>query len=131
MVEGSANGCGLYLQKFKTVGKHWELCTIKGGGSMFPFEQDKNYFEGKTSELAKVIITEGYRFLQSCFSEPGWTLSDIDHVITHQVSMKSFEILAANSGFPIHKMIQVCDLYGNIASVSIPLSLHIAEKKGY
>lgn len=130
MVEGSANGCGLYLQKFKTVGKHWGLCTIKGGGSMFPFEQDKNYFEGKTSELAKVIITEGYRFLQSCFSEPGWTLSDIDHVITHQVSMKSFEILAANSGFPIHKMIQVCDLYGNIASVSIPLSLHIAEKKG-
>ena len=130
MVESSANGCGLYFQKFKTVGKYWELCTIKGGGSMYPFEPDKNYFEGKTAEMAHIIVAECSRFLQSCFSEPGWTISDIDHVITHQVSMKTFEILAANSGFPVQKIIQVCDLYGNIASVSIPLSLHIAEKRG-
>lgn len=130
LVESSANGCGIYFQKFKTVGKHWELCTIKGGGSMYPFEPDKNYFEGKTAELAQVFITEGGHFFQSCFSEPGWMLQDIDHVITHQVSMKTFEILASKSGFPAHKIIQVFDLYGNIASVSIPLSLHIAEKKG-
>jgi len=129
MVEQSANGCGLYFQKFKTVGKHWELCTIKGGGSMFPFNPDKNYFEGKTSELANVIIAEGSNFVQSSLLEAGWTLSDIDHVVTHQVSVKSFEALAAASGLPINKIIQVCDLYGNIASVSIPLSLHLAEKK--
>jgi 3-oxoacyl-[acyl-carrier-protein] synthase III len=130
MVESSSNGCGLYFQKFKTVGKHWQLCTIKGGGSMYPFEPEKNYFEGKTAELAQVLVAEGAYFFQSCFSMPGWTLPDINHVITHQVSMKSFEILATNSGFPVHKIIQICDLYGNIASVSIPLSLHIAEKKG-
>ena len=130
MVEQSANGCGLYFQKFKTVGKYWELCTIKGGGSMFPFNPDKNYFEGKTSELANVIIAEGSNFVQSCLLEAGWSLSDIDHVVTHQVSVKSFEALAVTSGLPINKIIQVCDLYGNIASVSIPLSLHIAEKKG-
>jgi 3-oxoacyl-(acyl-carrier-protein) synthase III len=130
MVERSANGCGLYFQKFKTVGKHWRLCTIKGGGSMFPFDPDKNYFEGKTAELASILVMEGAQFIQSCFLKPGWTLADIDHVVTHQVSMKTFEVLAANSGFPVHKMIQVCDTYGNIASVSIPLSLYLAEKKG-
>lgn len=130
MVEASTNGCGVYFQKFKTVGKHWGLCTIKGGGSMHPFEPDKNYFEGKTAELAQIVIQEGCDFVRSGFAEAGWDISDVDYVITHQVSMKSFELLAASLGVPIHKIIQVCDLYGNIASVSIPLALHVAEKKG-
>jgi 3-oxoacyl-[acyl-carrier-protein] synthase-3 len=130
MLEGSPNGCGLYFQKFKTVGKHWDLSTIRGGGSMHPFETDKNYFEGKTSELANVFITEGTSFIQSCFREAGWNLDEIDHVVTHQVSLKTFEILAETSGFPVHKMIQVCDLFGNTASASIPLSLFMAEKEG-
>lgn len=130
LVESSANGCGLYFQKFKTVGKYWGLCTIKGGGSLYKFEPNTNYFEGKTAELAHVFVAEGGKFLQSCFLEPGWTLQDIDHVITHQVSMKSFETLAANSGFPVGKVIQAIDLYGNVASVSIPLSLYVAEQKG-
>lgn len=130
MVENSANGCGLYYQKFKTIGKHWRLSTIKGGGSLHKFEPKAIFFEGKTAELAHVFIAEGSKFLQSCFSESGWTLPEIDYVFTHQVSMKTFEIVATNLGFPVHKMIQLCDLYGNIASVSIPLSLHIAEKNG-
>lgn len=130
MVEGSVNGCGLYFQKFKTVGKHWELCTIKGGGSMFPFEGGRNFFEGKTSELANVFVAEGGAFLQSCFVESGWTMADIDYVITHQVSQKSFEVIASTLGFPLDRMIQACNLYGNTASVSIPLSMHLAEKKG-
>ena len=130
MVENSANGCGLYFQKFNTIGKYWGLCTIKGGGSMYKFEPDTNYFEGKTAELAHVFVAEGGKFLQSCFLEPGWTTQDIDHVITHQVSIKSFEVLAANSGLPLHKMIQAIDLFGNIASVSIPLALYMAEKNG-
>lgn len=97
---------------------------------MYPFDPDKNYFEGKTAELAKVIIAEGADFFLSCFTEPGWSLADIDHVFTHQVSTRSFEILAANSGFPIDKIIQVFDLFGNVASVSIPLSLYVADEKG-
>ena len=97
---------------------------------MFPFDPDKNYFEGKTSELANLFITEGFSFLQACFLEARWTLSEIDHVFTHQVSLKSFEIMAAASGFPIHKMVQVCNLYGNTAAASIPLSLFTAQKNG-
>ncbi len=130
MVESAMNGCGLYFEKFSTIGKHWDLCTIKGGGSMYKFEPGAIYFEGKTAELAQVFIAEGSRFVQSCFSESGWAIADIDHVFTHQVSAKTFEILAAHLGFPVHRMIQAIDLYGNVASVSIPLSLHIAEKKG-
>jgi 3-oxoacyl-(acyl-carrier-protein) synthase III len=130
MVEQSANGCGIYFQKFKTVGKHWELCTIKGGGTMFPADFEKSYFEGETAELANVFIKEGAGFVQSCFIEAGLTLSEIDYIFTHQVSSKSFDVLAAVSSFPRHKMIKVCDLYGNTASASIPISLYTAQKNG-
>jgi 3-oxoacyl-[acyl-carrier-protein] synthase-3 len=130
MVEQSVNGCGIFFQKFKTVGKHWELCTIKGGGTMFPTDFDKSFFEGETAKLANVFIKEGGSFLQACFAEAGLSLSEIDHVFTHQVSSKSFDVIAAASCFPNHKIIKICDLYGNTASASIPISLYTAEKKG-
>lgn len=130
MIERSMNGVGMYFQQFKTVGKHWELCTIKGGGSMYPFDPDKNYFEGKTAELAYILAEEGSKFVQSCFSRSDWSMTDIDHVITHQVSARSFEALAHHTGLPFNKMIRVCDTYGNVAAASIPLSLYTADKKG-
>jgi 3-oxoacyl-[acyl-carrier-protein] synthase III len=130
MVEPSQNGCGIFFQKFKTVGKYWKLCTIQGGGSMFPFDPGKNYFEGKTSELANVFVEEGRAFVHASIDEAGWALKDIDYVFTHQVSSKTIEILAMALGIPIGKIIKVSDLTGNVASVSIPLSLHIAEHNG-
>jgi acyl-CoA:acyl-CoA alkyltransferase len=130
MVEASPNGCGIYFQKFKTIGRYWELCTILGGGSMFPFDVEKNYFEGKTSELAHVFASEGCGFLHECFSEAGWSLKDVDHIFTHQVSSRSFEILAAVLGVQADRIHQINESFGNIASVSIPLSLHMAEQDG-
>ena len=130
MVEPSPNGCGIFYQKFKTVGKHWDLCTIKGGGSMFPFDSDKNYFEGKTSELAHVFVVEGKTFVHTSLAEAGCELEDIDYFFTHQVSSRTIEIMAMVLSIPIEKIIRVSDLLGNVASVSIPLSLHIAENRG-
>jgi 3-oxoacyl-(acyl-carrier-protein) synthase III len=130
MVEPSPNGCGIHFQRFKTVGKHWNLCTILGGGSMFPFDPEKNYFEGKTSELANVFVREGRSFVLASLSEAGWALEEIDYFFTHQVSSKTIELLAMCLGIPIGKMIWVSDQLGNVASVSIPLSLHVANTKG-
>jgi acyl-CoA:acyl-CoA alkyltransferase len=130
MVEPSQNGSGLYFQKFKTVGKHWALCTIKGGGSMFPFEPEKNYFEGSTSELAHVFIDEGSAFVHACIEEAGWTVDDIDYVFTHQVSSRSIDLLAVVLGIPSERIIRIGDLMGNVAAVSIPLSLYMARRDG-
>ncbi len=130
MVEASQNGCGMYFQKFKTVGKHWSLCTIQGGGSMFPFDPDKNYFEGKTSELTQLFVTEGYSFVLECIAEAGWSLSEMDYVFTHQVSSRSLEIFANTFGISVDKFTQISGSFGNVAAVSIPLSLHVAEQNG-
>ena len=130
MVEASQNGCGMYFQKFKTVGKYWKLCTILGGGSMFPFDTEKNYFEGKTSELAQVFIAEGGTFVRRCFKEAGWSPSEVDYVFTHQVSARTFEIMACILGIPVNRIIQVSGSFGNTAAASIPLSMYVAEQNG-
>lgn len=130
MVEASPNGSGLYFQKFKTVGKHWALCTIKGGGSMFPFDVGKNYFEGRTSELAQVFMDEGSAFVHACIEEAGWSIPEIDYFFTHQVSTRSIELLAMVLGIPSERIIQIGDRMGNVAAVSIPLSLYMARRDG-
>jgi 3-oxoacyl-(acyl-carrier-protein) synthase III len=130
LVEASPNGSGMYFQKFKTVGKHWPLCTVPGGGSLHPHDADKMFFDGRTSELAFVFAEEGVGFVRKSVEEAGWAWEDIDLLFTHQVSSRSFEVLSVALGVPLEKIVRINCEYGNVASVSIPLSLHLAEKQG-
>jgi 3-oxoacyl-[acyl-carrier-protein] synthase-3 len=130
LVEASANESGLVFQRFKTTGKHWALCTIQGGGSMFPFEPEKNYFKGKTSELSEVMFEEGAEFVAGCFADAGWKMNDVDHFITHQVSDRTFEQVAAFFNIPEERFHKVISEHGNTAAASIPLALHKASAAG-
>ena len=113
-----------------TRGSHWELCTIKGGGSMFPQDVTKNYFEGKTAELKDVLLTEAKTFTLDCIEKGGWKIEDIDHLVTHQVSLQSFEVICQSLGIPLSKNISVFEEYGNTAGSAIPLSLHKGMDEG-
>ena len=111
------------FQRFKTVGKHWELCTIKGGGSMFPHDVSKNFFEGQTAKLKDVILTEARDFVRKCFAEAQCKPEEIAHVFTHQVSQDTFQAVAEATQIPIEKCANVFKKYGNAAAASIPLAM--------
>lgn len=130
LVEPAESNSGIQFQRFKTSGKHWKLCTIQGGGSMFPFDSNKNYFAGKTSELSEVMFLEGGQFVAGAFSDAGWDLQDVDHFFTHQVSSKTFEQVAHYFGIPEEKFHKVISEFGNTASASIPLAIHRAIEQG-
>lgn len=130
LIEAGMNGRGIVFQRFKTSGKHWSLCTIQGGGSMFPFEMDKNYFIGKTSELAEVMFEEGSEFVINCFKDAEWKMESVDHVFTHQVSQRTFEQVAKYFDIPEEKFHKVIGEFGNTASASIPLALNRAAENG-
>lgn len=130
VVERSTDESGIYHQSFLTSGKHWELCTIQGGGSLFPFDSSKNYFTGRTSELSEVMFEEGGAFVSEAFQNSGWQLHDVDHFFTHQVSAKTFEMVAQYFGIPENKFHKVISEYGNTASASIPLAMERAIRQG-
>ncbi len=122
---------GIIYQEFVTAGKHWELCTIKGGGSMFPHDASKNFFEGHTAQLKDVLIEETEQLFDQCLSKVGWTHDEVKYMFTHQVSATTFRVIAEAANLPPERCINVFDRYGNTASASIPLSLDHAISQGW
>jgi acyl-CoA:acyl-CoA alkyltransferase len=130
LITSSNNGRGIYDQRFKSNGKFWKLCTIPGGGSMFPHDVTKNYFEGFTTELRHELVRESKGVVDEVLAASGWKRDDIRHVFTHQVSNQTFQVIAETSGMPLEKFHNVFPCYGNTAAASIPLSIHQAHREG-
>lgn len=126
----SQDDSGIYFQRFRSAGQHWKLCTIQGGGSMYPFDVSKNYFEGQTLELTSVIQKEAQGFLDECLRDSCWMREDIELVFTHQVSERTFTSVAEFCAIPVEKFHKVFAQNGNTAAASIPLALHDAALRG-
>jgi len=126
----ATNEENIIYQKFMSEGQFWELCTIKGGGSMFPHKDNMNYFEGKTAELRHTIIDRARSFISSCFEEAKIKANEIDHLFTHQVSIDVFKDVVEITDIPMDKCHVVFNEFGNTAASSIPLAMESALSSG-
>ncbi len=124
LVTESNDESGFHFQKFKTFGEHWELCTIKGGGSLYPHDLDKHYFEGQTQALKTVLTGVAAIFFKECLDEAGWKSSEVLHLFTHQVSAESTRLISVQSGIPLSRVEDIFPQFGNTAAASIPLAMH-------
>ena len=129
LVSQSDSESEILFHKFKTVGEHWKLCMIEGGGSMFPHDSSKNYFSGETAALRSVVVEQANIFIRECFVEAELRASDIDHLFTHQVSMEIFRDVTTITDIPKEKCHITFDKYGNTAAASIPLAIKEALEK--
>ncbi|MFN0215138.1 MAG: 3-oxoacyl-ACP synthase III family protein [Saprospiraceae bacterium] len=130
LVTKSADDSGICFQKFLTNGAHWELCTIKGGGSMFPHDASKNYFEGQTVALKDVLAETTELFFHKCLQESGWEIDEIQHFFTHQVSIGTTRIISQMTRIAPSKIEEAFGHYGNTAAASIPLAMHQRLSRG-
>jgi 3-oxoacyl-[acyl-carrier-protein] synthase-3 len=130
LVGESDDESGLYYQQFKSNGEHWKLCTILGGGSLYPRDPEKYYFEGFTSELKTQLIEESKGMVADALRATGWSAKDIAHVFTHQVSMNTFDVVANQAGMCKSKFRSTFREAGNTAAASIPLAMHRTLQEG-
>jgi 3-oxoacyl-(acyl-carrier-protein) synthase III len=130
ILEASDDESGIIYHDMRSLGEYWELCVIPGGGSMFPQDCSKHFFEGKTAELRDVFIREKGEMFEKCFRETGYTRDDIDHFFIHQVSKGTVKAMADDLNIPIEKFHCIIEEYGNTAAASIPLSIDLALKAG-
>ncbi len=130
LVTTSDDDSGFHFQKFMSRGEHWELCTIRGGGSMFPHDADTHYFEGQTVALKDVLTEAAATFFQDCLDEAGWKLSEVRHLFTHQVSADSTRLISQKTGVALSLIEEVFPLFGNTAAASIPLAMHHRISRG-
>jgi acyl-CoA:acyl-CoA alkyltransferase len=116
----------ILFQKFKSVGEYWPLCTIKGGGSMFPKSADHLFFSGDTFNLKQELEKYATPFAHDCLAEAGLRMQDIAKVCTHQVSKGSYEVIARSLRISEEKIVRIFHQYGNTASASVPISFAYA-----
>ncbi len=130
ILEASDDESGIIYHDMRSLGQYWELCVIPGGGSMFPQDCSKHFFEGKTAELKDVFMREKGSMFEKCFRETGLTRDDIDHFFIHQVSKSTTKGLAEDLDIPIEKLHCIIEEYGNTAASSIPISIDLALRAG-
>lgn len=121
---------GIVFQKFFTDGAHWPLCTIQGGGSMYPHDVSKNYFEGQTAALKDVLAEKVNSFFHQCLKEGGWSVSAIKHIFTHQVSVSSTRLISSMAQVGSAVVEETFPFYGNTAAASIPLAMYHRNQRG-
>ncbi len=130
LVNKSDDESGICFQKFITRGEHWELCTIKGGGSMYPHDVSKTYFEGQTAALKAVLAETSKTFFRQCLAESDWEVGEIQHFFTHQVSVGTTRLIAQLTQVDPSKIEEVFAHCGNTAAASIPLAMHQRLSRG-
>lgn len=73
----------------------------------FTHDSDKNYFTGKTHLLKDIFLEHGLPLIQTALDSVGWKASEIDFLITHQVSEESLKAIVKGVGICPEKCIQV------------------------
>jgi acyl-CoA:acyl-CoA alkyltransferase len=119
-------GSTLEFQKICNWGNYWDLCTVKGGGSLAFREADKYFFEGNAKALKETMLLKGVEFVNTCIVESGYSKSDFDCIITHQISYNMPFTIANAAGLDTTKCINTFNKYGNTAAASIPLAIQEA-----
>jgi 3-oxoacyl-[acyl-carrier-protein] synthase-3 len=130
LVESSNDESGIYAQLFESYGENWKLCTVPGGGSMYPHDVSKVYFEGKTKELRDIFMVKKDRIAERCLDQANWKIGEINHFFMHHVSASTFDLVANSLSIKTDKFFNVINMHGNMASASIPFAMSEAIDRG-
>lgn len=64
-------------------------------------------------------------------AESGWTLEDVDRVVTHQVGVQHRRLVLATLGLDPDRDFPTVETCGNVGSVSLPLTFTRAREAGF
>lgn len=126
----SEQGRGIRRTRFASVGSAWELATIKGGGTLCPFDLSQVYFVSHSAGINKLALKYIPGTLVSMIKETGWKPEDVELIVPHQVTRGITERIMRIVNMPIEKAMITVHKYGNTAAASIPLALADAIEEG-
>lgn len=117
-------GVGIVKCIFETFPQYWNNNVVWGGGVRYPHDPSKMFIPGTT----KVIVDEqrnlGKHLLPLLSSQIGWDFTkDVDHYIPTQVAKWINQSMSQELGFPMEKIVQVVEKYGNVGASNIPIAL--------
>ena len=122
----SESGARLLGGRAHSATEHHELCH----GTVHP---------GRAGPLmqtdSEALLHAGMALADETFQlfkkEVGWERSDIDRIVTHQVGSAHKRLLFETLGLDHAKDFTTVEEYGNVGSVSLPLTFALAERSGF
>ena len=130
VLEARSDGTGIRYIDFRAASRHWEVCTLRGGGTMHPRDMEHSYFAGDGNSLRDAFIELGPQILLDCFERTKTSFDDYDIVIFHQVTGPFLDLFLEITEVPESKVVRTVDTLGNIASATMPLQLERAINDG-
>lgn len=121
---------GILATRFMAVSRHWEVGTLPGGGTMRPHDADAAYFDMDGRALQQAFLELGPQPVLDLLAENDWTWNDFDLVAIHQVALPYLPPIFERLGVPDDRTVLTIAAHGNLASVTLPLQLHLARERG-
>jgi acyl-CoA:acyl-CoA alkyltransferase len=121
---------GFLGSRFVAASRHWDVGTLPTGGSMHPRGDEHTYFDMDGAALQAAFLALGPEPVLEALAAQGLTWDDIAFVAIHQVAAPNLPPVLARLGVPPERTVPTIVEHGNLASVTLPLQLRLAEERG-
>lgn len=131
----SDNDIGFLCSKLFADGRGYEAFTVLAGGSELPTSSETitkrlHYYQMDGQAVYNTAVEVIPDALTQVIHNAGFKVSDINHVIPHQPSIRILQESARRVGIPFEKFHTNMDKYANTSSATIPLLLDEVNRKG-
>lgn len=130
VLEAHEGDAGILATRFVAASQHWNVGTLPGGGTMRPHDPDAAYFDMDGRALQQAFLELGPQPVLDLLGDNGWTWDDFDLVAIHQVALPYLPPIFERLGVPDDRTVLTIAEHGNLASVTLPLQLHLARERG-
>jgi 3-oxoacyl-[acyl-carrier-protein] synthase-3 len=129
------SGYGVLSAHLLADGSQLDTVGIPAGGAAEPpshatVDQRRHYFQMNGPRVWDFASTALPAVVKEALAEAGLSVSDVDHLITHQANARLIEAVAAAVGLPMSRVPTTVEKYGNTAAASIPITLDEAVAAG-
>lgn len=121
---------GILASAFGAESSHWDVGMLPGGGTAFPRDLDRTYFEIDGSRLRDAFLALGPGVILDALVRAGLTWDDVALVAVHQVAVAYLADVHEALGLPEDRTIVTVAEHGNVASATLPLQLVTALESG-
>ncbi len=134
LLEPVEDGTGLIDEILKGDGKGREYLHMKAGGSLMPATAetvaDKKHFVYQDGRpVFKAAIRGMVETVQQIMTRNGLSNDTVDWLVPHQANQRIISAVAEALDFPVEKVMQNIQKYGNTTAATIPLCLWEWEDK--
>lgn len=121
--QGNPAPRGILASAFTADSTHWDVGMLPGGGTAYPRDVERSYFEIDGRRLREAFLALGPDVVLRAMAEAGIGWDDVALVAVHQVALIYLDDVLDVLGLPRNRTVVVIDEHGNTASASLPLQL--------